>query len=29
LPPDVAVQFLERVVAVEKDDARNRQREEN
>ena len=29
LPPDVAVQFLERVIAVEKDDARNRKREEN
>ena len=29
LPPDVAVQFLERVIAVEKDDARNRKRDEN
>ena len=29
LPPDVAVQFLERVIAVEKDDARNRRRDEN
>ena len=29
LPPDVSVQFLERVIAVEKDDARNRKRDEN
>jgi hypothetical protein len=29
LPPDLAVQFLERVIAVEKDDARNRKRDEN
>ena len=29
LPPDIAVQFLERVIAVEKDDAGNRKREEN
>lgn len=29
LPPDVAIEFLERVIAVEKEDARDGERDEN